>query len=157
MRSLLLFWAVVCGSGVLQSCKVADTPSAATDQTPAIVFLNYAIQKDSGQTVRVELINKIITGGTVKGTFDKTIFKTGDLKCISLDENRHSLNSIYIPDPLHKFVEYEDSTGHLTRKEVWLDSTEFSVRMQLPAKTKFVAIERMDTAGNSTLQITEIN
>src|SRR5687767_410311 len=92
-------------SGALPSCKVTNTQTA-TSQVPEILFLQYSIKKDSLQGWRVELVKQKVAGGTVKAISDKTTFKTGDLKCIALDENKQPLRNIYIENPLHKSIEF---------------------------------------------------
>ena len=160
MRALLHYvWLTCILTGTTPSCKVTSIPDRQniTDTAHPIIFLSYAIRQDRAQQVKIRLINKIVTDGTIKQVPEQTTFQTGDLKCVALDENKQALQSIIIPNPLHKSIEYEDEHGYLSRKEVWLDSTTFSVRMELYLTTKFVAVERMDTSGNSTLLITEIN
>ena len=120
---------------------------------------------DPRQRLQQDDLDRDITAITAKisASAYKAAYHTGremsrdEVVALALDVRKQPLNSIYISDPLNKSIEYTDEDGRLSRKDVQLNHAEFFVRMQLDVKTKFVAIEHMDTSGNTTLLITEIN
>jgi len=134
-----------------------DTGIVSTTNLPRIIFLTYSIEKQGPEDIQVHLINKIISEGKLK---EQTILehtpKTKDLICALLDENDQQLATVHIPDPLTKHIEYQIENGNLARKEIKLDSCKFTIRMQFVEKTRYVALERINTSGKSTLLITEI-
>lgn len=153
--SFLLVWITSC-SGTKTSGDLSSQNKKAGD-TPHFIFLNYSIKRDSIEGYKVELINKIVSDGKIKmNTGNHSPAKAGDLKCLALNEDKHPISNINIPDPLIKTVEYQNENGLLAKREVKLDSTVFSVRMQLDKHTKFIALERINPPNSSYLIITEI-
>ena len=131
---------------------------AQKEYTPQIIFLNYSFERDSLEGYKIELINKIVSNGTVKPTIHHhSTGKSGDLKCLTLDANKQPISDIIIPDPLTKRIEYLKEDNSLASRQIKLDHAEFSVRMQLDTASNFVAIERIDPSGSSLLIITEID
>jgi hypothetical protein len=143
-----------------QNTEVA-AKNTTDDNAPQIIFLTYSIRKDREQGgYAIELINKITTQGKIKTNADElTVPKAGDLRCVALDESQQPLSTLIIPDPLNETVEYATENGNLAKKEIALDSAQFSVRMQLSAITKFIAIERIDTPDSQATQLilTQLN
>lgn len=150
-------WLMLVLLGALQACAVAAGSSADADTEPKILFLTYSIEKDSAGRMEVRLTNQRIVEGSLKLAYPEPAFKSGNLKCVALDKKKQPLNSATIPNPLNPSFEYVDENGKMAWKDVQLNRAEFPVRMQMPAGTKFVAIERMDSIGSTTLLITEIN
>lgn len=120
-----------------------------------IIFLNYKATKGVGKIGRVSLINKIITKGNLKKNIRIINNKTkGDFLCFQLDQNSLPLDSLQIPNPLIKNIEYVQSSGRLGRKRIELDSATFNVRMQLHPLTKFISIK--PNTSNETLLKTKL-
>jgi hypothetical protein len=137
-----------------QNTEVA-TSNTDDNNAPQILFLTYSIRKDPAQGgYAIELINEITTKGKIKTDGDESaIPKAGDLRCVALDANQQPTSSLLIPDPLNQTVEYATENGNLAKKDIALDSAEFSVRMQRTAATKFIAIERIDTPESQVTQL----
>jgi hypothetical protein len=131
------------------------TTNTVDDNTPQILFLTYSIKKDPARGgYAIELINEITAQGKIKTDGDESaIPKAGDLRCVALDANQQPTSSLIIPDPLNETVEYATENGNLAKKEIALDSAQFSVRMQRTASTKFIAIERIDTPESQVTQL----
>jgi hypothetical protein len=126
--------------------------------TPQIIFLNYSVERDSLEGYKIELINKIVTEGKAKpDIYQHGSPKDGDLLCITLDSDKQPISKMVIPDPLIKRAEYQQDDGSLASKQVVLDHSDFSVRMQLDSASHFISIDRFNPAGSSNLIITEIN
>jgi hypothetical protein len=134
----------------LFSCAITHSggrASSAEDQanlTPKIIFLNYSIKKDkSSGIVKISLINKLITEGKLKpNSSESAMQKPGDLKCIALNSQLEAVDSILISDPLNITVESVDQFNELFKKEIALDSAQFSVRMQLNEKVNAIGIRK---------------
>ena len=167
--TLLLFGACSANRGKeIDSKTQTDISSTASnlDSTtnsasyPLIVFLHYAISRDSNGNIQVNLTNKITTNGKLKNSsLNKADYQIGDLKCSELDHNSLPLQSFYVSNPLRRRVEYVNNSGELENKLIELDSAEFFVRVQLNPKTKSIAIEQINDSGknNRDLIITTIN
>jgi hypothetical protein len=130
-----------------QSCTVSkqNTPKnySSNENNPRMVFLNCSITFDSiRQEHEVSLINKIITEGRTKKTalHSKTPV-SGDFNYNLLDKDQLVISQTYIPNPLYKKIEYIDKIGHLGKKEIRLDSTQFSLRIPLIPDAKYVSFE----------------
>ena len=127
--------------------------------TPQILFLNYSMRRNSAGTNELRFINKIVAEGQLKKELQKnSTYKVGDLRCVELDVNEEPIHSTYVPNPLNKTVEYVNKSGELSKKEIELDSAEFSIRMQLHSNTTSIAIEQIQTQDleGATLIITKI-
>jgi hypothetical protein len=151
---------------LLLSCIVSQTDGKRekgkdkADVTQKIIFLNYSANLDRlNGVVKIRLVNKFITEGTIK--MDKTvpeISKPGDLKCFALNKKMEPIDSIIITDPLNITVESVDENNAFFKKEIALDSAEFSVRMQLSQQAQVIAIRKNESHENkdSYLLITKI-
>lgn len=134
--------------------------TVAEPEAPRIVFLNYTISRTSGGSPEVRFINKVMTSGRVKKDVSHAHeVVSGDLKVTELDGSLQPVKSIVIPNPLSRTVEYQDNSGELTKKTLELDSAQFSVRMQLDAKTEAIAVEQVNASGTGTvnLLVTKLN
>ena len=137
-----VFYAGVILLLLTSSCKSKQIDS---DKPAKIVFVNYNITKDTDGDIAINLINKIITEGKLKQDLaykEKTEF--GDLKIIQTNSKSKSIQSITIANPLVKNVEYADESGQLNRKIIELESTQFSIRMQMHPMTKYIVIEQIN-------------
>ena len=153
---LLVAWITSC-TGTKKTTDVT-TYEEQTEYAPQIIFLNYSLERDSLEGYKIELINKIVSNGTVKPTIHHhSNGKSGDLRCLTLDANKQPISNIFIPDPLNKRIEYLKEDNSLASRRIKLDHAEFSVRMQLDSASHFIAIDRIDPAGSSQLIITEID
>jgi len=105
--------------------------------------LNYSIkQNKSDGAPEIRLINKKIVEGKLKiNNNEPEMPKPGDLKCILLDNRLNPVDSILVPDPLNVTVESVDENNAFFRKEIALDSAQFSIRVQLIKKTDAIAIK----------------
>lgn len=150
-----IFWSASC-SGPRNISGSAGQESDIVNQNQ-IVFLNYAFWKDQDSFSHITLINKTVTDGKMKGSSSNHLpAREGDLKCMTLDGEMRPVSTVIIPDPLIKRVEYQQENGALASKEVELDSTVFSVRMQLEAGSRYIAISRINPSDSSFLYVTEI-
>lgn len=113
------------------------------NKPPRIIFVNYNITKDTDGNISIDLINKIITDGKLKqGVSYKENVEFGDLKIIQANNKSKPIHSIVIANPLVKNVEYTDESGGLGRKIIELETTQFTLRMQLDPQTKYIIIEK---------------
>ena len=128
--------------------------------TPKIILLNYSIRSDKSKAEpEVRLIDKQVAEGKLKMVSQKPeMSKPGDLKCISLNNRLEPVDSIIITDPLNITVESVDATNDLFKKEIELDSAQFSIRMQLSESTYAYAIKKKTDYKhqNSYLVLTKI-
>jgi len=132
-------------SGCISSKNQLDSSSKYDDalpMSPQLIFINYKAKKRNGSSIKIELINKIIVDGNLKKDDSReSISSEMNFKCMQLDENTTLVDSLYIPNPLIKDVEYINDDGLLSKKRIELDSTEFSVRLQLNPRTKFISLK----------------
>lgn len=119
-----------------------------------IIFLNCRVYKNLDETIKVNLINKIITEGKLKKD-DQTITTNNerDFKCIQLDVNSLPIDSLHISNPLITDIEYVGSSEILSKKRVELDSTDFSIRMQLNSHTKFIFFRMINNPNTILLKL----
>lgn len=129
------------------SCGVNREASASektyeVKQTPKIVFLNYSIKKNENGKKTVTFLNSKKVKGSLKNQkriLDKT-GNLGDLVCTQLDATSATLSEQLIKNPLVKTLEYVDETKNFKVVQMELDSSEFTVRLQLYPETKYIAI-----------------
>lgn len=112
------------------------------EQTPKIVFLNYAIKKSTTSSNTIQFISSKKVNGKLKNQ-KKIIDDKGnpeDLICSQFDAASTTLSQQLIKNPLSKHIEYVDETKNFKIAKMELDSAEFTVRLQLYPKTKYIAI-----------------
>jgi hypothetical protein len=142
----------------LSTCKVSQNNTPVVEElvvnSPQIIFLNYTIYKNAGQKNTIQFENKIITPGKLKAKpFQELVSKTGDLKCIQLDKNAITIDSLFISNPLTRTVEYVDDLGQFAKKEIEQDSAQFTIRMQLAPNTIKIIIDQLDIEGQSATNL----
>lgn len=117
------------------------TDDVSITSTPKIIFINYKVSKKIDETIKVDLINKIIAEGSLKMNDQKENNNDNNFTCTQIDKNLLPIDSLYISNPLIKNIEFITSSGLLDKKRIELDSTEFSIRMQLNSRTKFITLK----------------
>jgi hypothetical protein len=127
------------------------------EQYPKLLFLNYTINKGENGEKTIALINQKTTDGKLKNKSEKkekTSF--GDLECITLDKDLNQIGLHAIKNPLKKIVEYINDFGNFEKKILDLDSAQFSIRLQLQSKVKYVRISELTKEGTKKHITTEI-
>jgi hypothetical protein len=136
----LLLVAVLC---ILYSCgssKTLATPKSTGESPPKIIFLNYSIKKTENGTRNIRFINKVVADGKLKNNNSNETGISGDLICFQLDKKSNELQRIIVKNPLSKSMEFLDESKSFQRKQIDLDSTQFSIRLQLKPNTKYISI-----------------
>ncbi len=115
-----------------------------TRSTPKILFLNYQISRDStSETFDAQLISMMIVEGSIKeDQSPNTQAEKGDLELLVLDSNQQIMTHHHIPNPLDKSVEYVNNTGQFERQMIHLDSTQFSIRLQVESSASSILLKR---------------
>jgi hypothetical protein len=120
---------------------------------PKIIFLNYKISRIHDELVEIIYVNKIITEGKLKDNFTNDFIpQKGDIKLIQMNSRYQPIDSIYIPNPLYKTVEFVNEEHQMVKKTIQLDNTEFNVRMQLNPKTMFITAYSHDNPYKQLMQ-----
>jgi hypothetical protein len=139
---------------LLHSCKVPRLANSSAKEQgevfpPKIIFLNLSVLYDSIQReYRLRVINKTIVEGKIKANtgFPGTPMR-GDFLYNILDNNAQAVTSNYFACPLNKTIEYVDEDPQLKKKDIRLDSTSFSLRIQLDSNSRFISLEQYTGAG----------
>lgn len=127
----------------------------ASEKTNYIANASFSIKKNnSGYTVQLVKLQKqpgrLKTPHTSKKTFSKK-----HILCSVLDNNNTILESIALPDPLLREVEYVDDTNQFVKQTIALDSATFSARFSFTKASKFVRIQYI-LENLDTLQLKKI-
>lgn len=152
MSTLVL---VACGSGA--QITAADSPSTAVPAKPKeIVFLNYAIKKDKDNKKTVTFLNAKKVKGVLKRQHQHSnnAIHLEDLVCQQRDANFNVIDHLTISNPLERHIEYIDDTKTFKAAQIALDSSVFSVRLQLHPKTTHITIQSQ--AKSHTLASTNV-
>ncbi|OEJ99310.1 hypothetical protein A8C32_09085 [Flavivirga aquatica] len=139
---IILFFLYFFSSCGINKNITADQPSI--EKKPKILFLNYGIKKTSNNLRSVKFISKIITEGKLKNNKSIKQVTSGDLECLQLDKKSKILDRIIIKNPLTKNIEYINDVKLFQTKQIDLDSTIFSIRLQLEPDTKYISIRNFD-------------
>ena len=124
---------------------------------PKILFLNYTMSKSKTRETKVALANKIIVKGKIKDNSIKIDDnRLGNLECIQADDKLNSIKTIYINNPINKTIEYVNDNGEFEKKQIKLDSAQFSIRMQLDSKTKFILIKQINQLDKQNVLLSKI-
>lgn len=137
-----VFFTVTCKTS--QKSSETKTPDEYSVATPRIAFLTYSIiNKSTTGEHRVNLVNRKITDGRIKDPALKSEDPDiDDLEYFVLDGEAQVLVRNYIPNPLHKRVEFVTPEGELARQEIKLDSAQFTIRLQLEPSASQIVLER---------------
>ena len=144
---------------LFQSCvtrQVTTKQGNTISIKPRLLFLTYSIYKSSNGNFRANLINKIIVEGTLKRVNNEHNTRSpSTIQCIQTNKNSMPIQTINMNNPLIKIVEYSDETGQLNKKQIELDSTQISIRMQLHSQSKFVILKHHRSTDGSTVILTK--
>lgn len=123
---------------------------------PQIIFMNFELTKQDDNSIKAELINTIITEGTIKKKQYGKEMKKGDVVCKGLNKDKKVIQSISYDNPMLKTVEYVNDEGQLEKKQVSLEQAQLTIRMQLNHNTKSISLEQIDPSGSILLTAFEI-
>lgn len=132
----------------LGSCGIKKNSSQENDilqKNPKLIFLNYSISKKENGEKKVQFINKIITNGKLK-KISNNYLKTpevGDLKCSQLDKNSNLIQNIFLKNPLNKVIEFVNDSLSFEKKQVALQKTTLSFRLQLNNNIKYIVLSEI--------------
>lgn len=156
----LFFFVVICQCYSCGNTKNISENKETIEKSPKVIFLNYTIKKSNNGNVFVNLINTIETDGKLKKSWnsDKQEGTLGDLKCNQLNKKLKLLHSTLVKNPLSKDFEYVDDSKEFKMAHVELDSTEFSIRLQLLPETKYISISNYEAKPNDQpFILTQVN
>lgn len=127
------------------------------DEKPKLLFLNYNIVKIDDTKKIISLINQKTIEGRLKGKTNPE-FKgiLGDLECSILDSGSNEIEKMSIKNPLVEIVEFINDLGNFEKRKIDLDSAQFSIRLQLPPKSKYIVIRELTQTGKKNHITTEI-
>ncbi len=162
MKKLLIKLALLFAVALVIGCASKQnivTNEAIITKEPQLLFLNYSISKQSNGKKHIRFINKIVTDGKLKHKANRNFQNgtIGDLECVELDENLNRIQSLHIKDPLVMIVEYVNDSNALEKKTIKLDSSQFSIKLQMHTNTKFILINEITETENEKLIITKLN
>jgi hypothetical protein len=149
----VLWFFISCGSH-----KNSEPTQSSIESNPKIIFLNYSIKKTANGNRSIRFLNKIVTEGKLKNVPYDEVGVSSDLLFFQLDKKSNILQRSIIKNPLVKNIEYLNDSRGFQRKQINLDSTQFSIRLQLKPNTKYISISDFSTFENQekTLIKTEI-
>lgn len=116
-----------------------------SEESPAILFLDYQVSRDSTKTIyNAQLINMILVKGTIKDSqSNRTQAEKDDLEILVLDNKQQTISQRLIPNPLDRSVEYVNDASQFERKMIHLDSAQFSVRLQIESSAASIVLKRI--------------
>jgi len=147
------------------SCKVTskvtntEPTNEAEFSSPKIAFITCVIVNDTVKhQYRIRLVSKIIADGNVKERATKPFLpKVNDLEYAVLSASSMVLTRTYFANPLNQTVEFVDDNRQLAKKEISLDSTQFSLRIPLDPKAKFVSFEKYNGTNSDNTKLLTID
>lgn len=157
---MLISFVAICQCYSCRNTKNISENKQTIEKSPKVIFLNYIIKKGNNGNVFVNLINTIKTDSKLKKplNLNKQEGTLGDLKCDQLDKKLKLLQSTLIKNPLSKDFEYVDDSKEFKIAHVELDSTEFSIRLQLLPDTKYISITNYESKPkDQPLILTQVN
>jgi len=123
---------------------------------PKLLFLTYNLSKTSKGDLEANLVSKIIVDGKLKEPHVENLNSQSEtILCVQTNKNLISMQRMVLENPLVKIVEYVDGSGQLRKKRIELDSTQFSVRMQLHSQSKFILLKHQKTSGETKIILTK--
>lgn len=113
-----------------------------------IVYLFFQTDKEASGKERIVLQEKKITEGKLKfsPSFDRSEVESGDLIVILSDSGGKEVSKQLVKNPLHPEMEVYEKEG-VSRKKIYLDNAEFSVRYAYSEHIQMVKIEKVTDSG----------
>lgn len=123
----------------------SDPDKNNAEESPAIMFLDYQVSRDSTKTIyNAQLINMILVEGTIKDSqSNRTQAEKDDLELLVLDNKQQTISQRLIPNPLDRSVEYVNDAGQFERRMIHLDSAQFSIRLQIESSAGSIVLKRI--------------
>lgn len=140
---------VVCLAILIQSCKPVSyqytyqEPTQTYEQAalPQILFMTFAIKKDSGESVVTLLEKKTLKGvlksGMESSTAEDRIF------VVQLSKEKTELSGYYLEHPLRKNMEYLNEQQEYETRWVELEEAEFFIRVALDPACAYIGLYEM--------------
>ncbi|MEP3837995.1 MAG: hypothetical protein ABJM36_10115 [Algibacter sp.] len=112
------------------------------NSTPQILFLNYTIEKDINGNRTIQFINKKVVEAKLKKQIILPIDQgiEGDLILSELNKRSKILKQQLIKNPLSRTIEFVDESKNFKTKVIKTDKAQFSIRLQLQNRTKYITI-----------------
>jgi hypothetical protein len=149
----------------LFSCKVFEINVEGSkkgnnsDEWPKILFISYFIKHEKKQNeIKIQVVEKIITAGQLKSNTNSFVPGADEFILIITDYQSNIITQEYMANPLSRTLEYVDDFGNLAKKDVLLDSTYFSLRVQLNPASRYVILEKHNGPDreNTILSVVDI-
>ncbi|MBK7959018.1 MAG: hypothetical protein IPK03_13540 [Bacteroidetes bacterium] len=123
--SIFFFFISACGTS-----KVSESNNEIQATQPSIYFLTFKIfRRENSKMNAVELVNKTLTAGTMKGK-DPEARQFANNLIIFYYRKSLLLDSLIIDHPLYKHLEYTDESRKFAVKDTMLPSADFFFRFQ---------------------------
>ena len=149
-----LFLVMLLLSCVTKQAVLAEETQQKIEQK--LLFLNYEINKVN-DVRSISLINQIKTDGKLKiKNSAHSYTNIGDLEYLILDQDLSPLETHSIQNPLRKTVEFINDSGEFEKKTLDLNQAQFSLKLQLQPRAKYVVINEITTKGIIKLSTTTI-
>ncbi len=127
-------------SKIIESDKMDTKAQLEEPASPGILLLNFEITSNDS----VVLINSMLTRGLLRErepVSSKPL--DGDLIISILDTSLELCAEKHVPNPLMRIVEYSEDHTTLKKKQVSLDSAQFSVRVQFQSCMRYARVKRV--------------
>lgn len=146
---------------IILSCSKKQMPLSDSvqfqmeDDKNYILFVNYILTNEKG-VLKATFINQIVREGKLK-PFQNENNLSGTLAFEQLNGNDELLDQLVLQNPLIKTYEFVDDNGQLNKKEVVLDSAEFSLRTQIiPSARKFILCYQKNNGEKLILHVLDL-
>ena len=130
---------------LMTSCgntKNVSTKQAETNKDSKIMFITYNISQNENGKKMIQFVSQKTVDGKIKSSHLEPVENGNqdDLICTQLDKKSKVLNAVLIKNPLKKSVEFIDESKKLQTKTIKTNKSQFSIRLQLKNKAKYITI-----------------
>ena len=136
------------------STKYSKLPNSSTSKTEEekILFIAYEITRDSssGKIAASILYQRIADGSIKPGSTEIAPNNTGNW-IITAGNQKESLQTLIVENPLHQKLEYVGSDGALQIKEVWLPRAELAIRLNYSRAMRTIEIAEINNDKNNRI------
>ena len=154
---IIIFVLLVINAWSCGGAKTAYELDPEPEVSPKILFLNYVIKTEDDGNKRIRLINQITAEGQLKDASKKNKNgRPGDLICSVQNHEKQEIDFFVIENPLKLTVEFINDLGNFEKKLIELDSSQFSIRMQLHPQTRNIRISEWSESNPIELIQTKI-
>jgi hypothetical protein len=142
MRLTIVLSLLLIGNFGCKTNSAISTTSndSSIEEKEQILFLNFKIEKDSTESIKIYLLGNFWARGSFKEVPEQLTLEADVLEFQFLDKQQKLLSKRLLPNPLKTSFESFSPDGNIERKEINLKQAEFTLRANVSSAAAYVKV-----------------